>query len=77
MISDAKARARVAAVVAGLGALLLLVAFLALTVFRTPGGGADIGAGIVLNLGILLFLIGAGLGIGAYVPHRRSKKQTR
>ncbi|MCI2420018.1 hypothetical protein MOQ72_21455 [Saccharopolyspora sp. K220] len=66
-----------ASIVAGAGVLLLAVAVIRLTVFHTPGAGADIGAGMAGALGVLLLLIGAGLGLGTYVTHRRGKNQAR
>jgi len=71
--ANAKPLVITTSIVAGAGVLLLAVAVIRLTVFHSPGAGADIGASLAGTLGVLLLLLGAGLGLGAYVRHRRAR----
>ncbi len=77
MASNAKPLAIAGTAVAGVGVLLLAFTVVRLTAIHAPGTGADIGAGLAGMLGVLLLLMGAGLGLGAYLTHRRAQNQAR
>lgn len=74
MASNVKSLAIAAAAIAGLGALLVIYLIIRV-VFHTPGTGANIGAGLAGMLGVLLLLVAAGLALGSYINHRRTRKQ--
>lgn len=74
MASNAKSLAIAAAAIAGLGALLVIYLIISI-IFHTPGTGANIGAGLAGMLGVLLLLVAAGLALGSYFNHRRTRQQ--
>lgn len=70
MPSGRRGLGRSAAIVSGLGVVLLAFAVLSGTVLHGPEEGADIGGGLVGLLGFVLLLVGAGLGVGWLVARR-------
>lgn len=71
MRSEQRRLGRSAAVVSGLGVLLLALAVVSGTVLHGPEEGADIGGGLAGLLGVVLLLVGAVRGVRWLVARRR------